>query len=113
MPGDKVKTSVWLSYDLGVKGDYDGLYGWLDAHGARECGESVAYIPDYEHAGALLESLRADLKGAVELARTDRIYALFEDDAGKMKGRFLFGRRKRAPWQGFAPSSEGDTEDEG
>lgn len=40
-----VKTVVWLSYDLGAKGDYDGLYSWLDNHKAKECGDSIAYIP--------------------------------------------------------------------
>lgn len=33
---------VWISYDLGVQADYDGLYQWLDEHKARECGDSVA-----------------------------------------------------------------------
>ncbi|HLM43358.1 MAG TPA: hypothetical protein VEY88_20785 [Archangium sp.] len=113
MPKSKAKSTIWLSYDLGVKGDYDGLYSWLDSHGARECGESVAFIPNYAHSRALLESLREDLKGAVEIGQYDRIYVIYENDEGKMKGKFLFGRRKRAPWTGFSPSTEGDVEDEG
>lgn len=28
--------TIWISYDLGVQGDYEGLYGWLDTHKARE-----------------------------------------------------------------------------
>ncbi len=39
-----MKKTIWLSYDLGVKGDYEGLYAWLDDHGAIECGESVAFF---------------------------------------------------------------------
>jgi hypothetical protein len=38
-------TVMWMSYDLGVKGDYEGLYAWLDDHEAKECGNSVAAIP--------------------------------------------------------------------
>lgn len=29
---------MWLGYDLGVKGDYPGLYAILDDHDAIECG---------------------------------------------------------------------------
>jgi len=35
-------TRVWLSYDLNIKGDYENLYIWLDAHKAKECGDSMA-----------------------------------------------------------------------
>ena len=37
-------TVMWMSYDLGVKGDYEGLYAWLDDHDAKECGNSVAFL---------------------------------------------------------------------
>ena len=33
---------IWLSFDLGVSGDYEGTYAWLDDKSARECGSSVA-----------------------------------------------------------------------
>lgn len=39
-----MKKAIWISYDLGVKGDYEGLYAWLDDHKAIECGDSVAFI---------------------------------------------------------------------
>lgn len=28
--------------NLGVQGDYEGLYAWLGEHRAKECGDSVA-----------------------------------------------------------------------
>ena len=43
------KARFWLSYDLGINGDYDGLYRWLDRQGAKECGSSMAYISNYEY----------------------------------------------------------------
>ena len=43
-----MNKALWLSYDLGVKGDYEGLYAWLDDHNAEECGNSVAFL-HYEY----------------------------------------------------------------
>ena len=34
----------WISFDLGLQGDYDALYAWLDKHEAKECGENVATL---------------------------------------------------------------------
>lgn len=65
--GDRVTTStVWISYDLGVRGDYESLYSWLDAHGAKECGDFLAVLT-YRHEGQLIDKLlidklKADLK---------------------------------------------------
>ena len=33
-------NTVWISYDLGIRGDYEGLYAWLDSHRAKECGDA-------------------------------------------------------------------------
>ena len=35
------QKAVWISFDLGVQGDYEGLYRWLDSFDARECGENL------------------------------------------------------------------------
>jgi hypothetical protein len=32
----------WLSYDLGIEGDYAPLYRWLDNVSAKDCGDSLA-----------------------------------------------------------------------
>ena len=39
-----MKKAIWISYDLGIKGDFQGLYAWLDDHDGIECGNSVAFI---------------------------------------------------------------------
>lgn len=36
-----VTKTIWISYDLGVGGDYEGLYAWLDNNEATECGDSL------------------------------------------------------------------------
>lgn len=104
-----MQSTIWLSYDLGVSGDYEGLYSWLENHGAKECGSSVAFLKNYEFEGDLLESLKADVRGAVTLNRRSRIYVIFNDD-GRLRGQYVVGKRKAPPWTGFGdePEQEAD-----
>jgi hypothetical protein len=55
-----MNKALWLSYDLGVKGDYEGLYAWLDDHNAEECGNSVAFL-HYEYCTEIFSELKDDL----------------------------------------------------
>jgi hypothetical protein len=109
-----VRTStVWISYDLGVRGDYEGLYSWLDAHGAKECGNSLAVLA-YPHEGPLIDRLKADLKRHVTIDKRSRIYVVYRDQGtGKNKGRFIFGGRRAAIWTGYAPSDLATVDEEG
>jgi len=100
-----MKQTIWMSYDLGLKGDYPGLYRWLDLHKAKECGNSIAYL-SFSYVSDLMEDLRKELKENVELKSGDRIYLIASHkNEGKMlpQGRFLFGNRKASPWEGAAP----------
>ncbi len=94
-----MKKMVWISYDLGVRGDYEGLYAWLDNHNAKECGNSIAVL-QYDHVKNLVEELQKDLSESVSLAKHDRIYMIWLQDR-KIRGEFLFGKRKAAPWSGY------------
>ena len=94
-----MKDAIWLSYDLGVSGDYEGMYSWLDNHDARECGSSTAFLK-FSHQGDLMEDLKKEISDNVELKKRSRIYVAHERD-GKLRGRFLIGRRKGAPWEGY------------
>jgi hypothetical protein len=91
-------TVMWMSYDLGVKGDYEGLYAWLDDHDAKECGNSVAFLR-YEYSADCLSELKEDIARHVNLDKLDRIYIIWRDEQ-KIRGQFLFGKRKAAPWVG-------------
>lgn len=95
---------VWISFDLGVQGDYEGLYTWLDEHQARECGDSLAVL-NYHHTGDVLRALANDLKRSIEVGKRTRIYAIYRA-AGtkKMKGKFILGARKAPAWSGYATS---------
>jgi len=97
-----MKSAVWVSYDLGVQADYEGMYGWLDEHQAKECGDSLAFL-NYEYSGPLLEAFAADLKKSVQITKRTRVYVIYrEQDTKKMKGNFIIGGRKAPPWSGFA-----------
>ena len=103
-----MESIVWMSYDLGVTGDYESLYAWLDEHNAKECGNSVAWF-SFSHAGDVLASLKAEIENAVSLNRRSRIYVIYRDN-GETKGRFIIGGRKSPPWDGFG-MHEADSDD--
>jgi len=101
-----MKLSVWISYDLGIKGDFNGLYQWLDTHQGVECGNSMALIK-FEYQNNFLTELKSNLEKFVEIKSTDRIYIIYKNaEKDKTVGRFLIGNRKAAPWTGYAISSE-------
>jgi len=104
--------TFWISYDLGLKGDYPGLYTWLDTVDAKECGDSMAFFKK-KSSGDILEEITSDIKRYAKLSNTDRVYLIYLDNAtGKMKGKFLFGGRKRAPWNGYSNGVGTSAEDE-
>jgi hypothetical protein len=98
----KNKT-YWLSYDLGLKGDYPSLYRWLDDQSAFECGDSLAVIKGSVFQNS--EQVAEDVMKNVDFdEKKDRLYIIEMVD-GKMKGRFILGKRKRAPWEGYSTKS--------
>lgn len=109
-----MKLVVYLSYDLGVSGDYPGLYTWLAKLKALECGDSMCrFVYDFktithmdsidDTKKALTELLEA-IKQSVKLNRNDRIYICSEfyvKDSKMLTGCFIYGKRKQNPWQGY------------
>jgi len=101
--------AIWISYDFGLKGDYNGLYTWLDNNSAKECGIGLAYcLYDVSNLGIdrsdkkLVDKLAVDIRKSVKLSRTDRIYIIWKDsNTDKIKGEFINGARKQAPWEGY------------
>jgi hypothetical protein len=101
-----MEKAVWISYDLGIKGDYDGLFRWIDSHNGKECVNNMAFIT-FTSQSDLLSELKSDLESSIEIKSSDRIYVVYKDAAtGRMKGKFLIGNRKAAPWAGYSPSRE-------
>jgi len=108
MSNSKKMKTIWLSYDLGIRGDYESLYLWLDKLDARECGDSLAVFK-YNPREDLVASLKRDLKKNVKIKYGDRIYIIYLKE-GRMKGEFIFGQRKKSPWVGYA-TAIAETED--
>lgn len=105
-----VRNTIWISYDLGLRGDYEGIYTWLDQYEAVECGNNLALLK-YELTENFIKVLKQDLKESIEITKKTRIYIIWHDnETQKMKGRFIFGTRKSPPWSGYAVS-ETDIED--
>lgn len=98
-----IKT-VWLSFDLAVGGDYESLYAWLDNHEAKECGDGLAVFK-FETEGDLLSALKEDLSQQISFSKKDRVYAIWRE-ADKIKGSFLIGKRKFAPWEGYGTRTQ-------
>lgn len=103
------KELIFLSFDLGLQGDYEGMYAWLDSWDARECGDNLAAVR-YEYKGRLIENLKKDLNEAMNIDNKTRIY-LIRSVSGRMQGGFIFGARKRAQWIGYGPM-EGEEEED-
>jgi hypothetical protein len=101
--------AIYISFDLGLRGDYNGLYVWLDSMHARECGNNVALVQrdfDHDDHNSIYESFKSEITTKVRLEPTDRIYISLIGADGQMKGRFLFGGRKRALWEGFSSTDD-------
>jgi hypothetical protein len=98
-----------MTFDLGVRGDYEGMYAFLDAHEAKECGDSAAYF-DYEFSDNLIGDLMDEIKQCVALDKRSRVYVVFPipGEKGGYKGRFIFGRRKAPPWAGYGTADVGE-----
>ncbi|MHA6197282.1 hypothetical protein ACX3YG_23265 [Pseudomonas wadenswilerensis] len=102
-----MQKTVWVSYDLGVKGDYASLYRWFDNMGATECGDGMAYIKiNIEKDVVIPDYIKAELQANVTFSRSDRIYIVWSNPDGQPKGRFIVGRRKAAPWAGYGDVAE-------
>ena len=100
---------IWLSFDLGVSGDYEGMYAWLDDKRAKECGSSVASFICSVDDGDLVASLKSEIESAVKLNKRSRIYVVYNHQ-GRHKGKFVVGGRKAPPWAGYG--TPGETEDD-
>lgn len=111
-----MKKKIFLSYDLSIQGDYNNLYKWLDAHQAKECGDSVCLLTyDFadvekndtdESSSEMLRILKQDINDNVSFGNSDRVYMvgeLFYKTREQMVGAWVIGSRKaNNPWDGFS-----------
>lgn len=84
----------WISFDLGLRGDYSQLYEWLDRNKARECGDSLATIVSRK----TRDQIARELKEIAGSESNGRIYLISMKEGGK----FVAGARRVPPWAGYA-----------
>ncbi len=109
-----MKKIIYLTYDLGVNGDYTGMYTWLAKLDAQECGEnSCRFVYEFKTVNhddsnddtkKALTELQEEVKQNVNLKANDRIYVssdFFVKDEKRLVGAFIVGKRKQNPWQGY------------
>ena len=102
-----MKKALVISFDLGIRGDYEGMYKWLARNGAKECGDSSAFL-SYEYSGPdndPLPHIKQEIAQNVEVDKNTRVYLMRFVD-GKAKGTFVFGKRHVAPWANYAETDE-------
>jgi hypothetical protein len=105
------EVSIWMTYDLGVGGDFSGLYSWLDDHDAIECGNNIAYfkykVPTTLTADKEIANLlKRDLSN-IKFTPTNRIYIVRRSiEKGTVVGTFIIGKRKANPWTGFGTKTD-------
>lgn len=112
-----VKKTIWISYDLGVGGDYEGLYAWLDNNEATECGDSLAYLQftiEKEDDTLLISKLKDSISRHIKIPPKSRIYIIRRIVNGnntKVSGQFIFGKRRGNPWEGFGSKDSVNIDD--
>lgn len=108
--------NIWISYDLGIQGDYNHMYAWLDNHQAIECGDSMAFIelkiPHEMNDEEFVEYLRTDLEKSISFKPGDRVYLIRRLMKQKIaNGKFIIGKRKANPWEGYGDGNGDESED--
>ncbi|RUM43108.1 MAG: hypothetical protein DSY35_04200 [Desulfurobacterium sp.] len=113
-----MKKAIWLAYDLDIiNGDFEGFYTLLDKLDAKECGECLAFFQlEVNNEEDIEKTVKELILSNVKVTENDRFYIIFsrfEDGIKKIKGKFLFGKRKKTPpWKGYA-KVEVESEEEG
>lgn len=101
---------IWLTFDLGVRGDYDSLYKWLDSRQAKDCGDNVAYVK-FQFEANLIDELTTSLLSEIKTTPASRFYVIGRWDE-KFRGKFIVGHRKPPVWAGFSPPQGAPPSDE-
>jgi hypothetical protein len=117
---DETSIAIWMTYDLGVGGDFTHLYSWLDDHEAIECGNNIAFfkykIPStLQTDKELVNYLKQDLEKNVDFTAKNRVYIIRKSIGSENKGTigtFIIGKRKANPWEGFGTKVDNTVDEE-
>lgn len=96
------QKACWLNFDLSFNSDVRGLYTWLDKMNAVFCASDTAFFKVDSFNGDLPDFILNEIKTNCKLSESDTLYLIYLDSASlKMKGKYLSGGRKQAPWSGY------------
>ncbi len=112
-----MEKRFWISFDLGIQGDYSHMYSWLDNHDAIECGDGNAFVKftlsNTMTDDEFLSNLKEDLEKSISFRQGDRIYVIvYVEEKKNVMGRFIIGKRKASPWEGYGDNKGDDSSDE-
>tara|TARA_R110001592_G_scaffold9723_6_gene51511 strand:+ start:866 stop:1189 length:324 start_codon:yes stop_codon:yes gene_type:complete len=102
-----------LNYDLGIRGNYDKLYAFLDNQDALDCGNANCAF-QFDFRGSALnhndkfKQLEEELEKTMTFEKKDRIYVIVYNTEGEPRGKFLFGQRKTPIWDGYGTKEQDD-----
>ncbi len=99
-----IEKHIVINFDLGLRGDYNSLYIWLDTKNAMECGKATAAFAmnfSEDVFDTIYKELKMELEKEVHIEKNDRVYMVATDESCRMQGAFLFGGRKKADWTGY------------
>jgi hypothetical protein len=96
------QSAFWITFDFKPSSDLPGLYGWLDSMKAVECGKDAAFFTMEDSGEDPVKAIKDEILAHVSIRKKDRIYMVYKDRvSGKLKGKFIFGTRKWARWEGW------------
>ena len=111
-----IKT-IWISYDLGIGGDYESLYAWLDNNHAIECGDGLACLKisiTKDDDDELINRVKQEIFDNVKIDNKSRIYIIrrvADNSYTKVSGKFIYGKRKGNPWDGYGSKDDLNNDD--
>ncbi len=100
-------SRFWISFDLGLRGNYEALYEWLDRLGANECGDSVASFSTDK----TRDQIQKELVKLLGARKNARIYIIGRRTDGGLAGKFILGGRKQPPWAGYSTTATSEEEE--
>lgn len=109
-----MKKTIFISYDFGLKGDYEGLFKWLDENEAEERGYGIGVIKEYAYDENIIKTdndffkfIKDELTQRIKVGSSDRLYMIWNSlESDKIKAGFLFGKHKQSPWTGYAQNNQ-------
>jgi len=100
-------SRYWLSFDLGIRGNYDALYEWLDNMGAEECADSLASFTSDKRREEIASEVASILDPSA------RVYLIGKRARdGRVVGNFVMGKRRRSAWAGYGGAVPSEVEEE-